>query len=400
MTTGTPHITTIAGGGTDPGDGLPALATALTTPTGAAIDALGNLFIADYGGHRIRMLPRRDLIVHGQAVQAGRLHTVTGTGDAGHGPEGQLATRTALNGAAEVWVHGSNLFVVDYMGSRLLMVPGKTGRFFGQEMTAGHGYRLAGTGVFGYSGDGGPGPEAAIIRLISVKTDAAGNVYVADFFNHRIRMIPIADGTHWGQSMRGGHIYTVAGNGRQGRDDDGAPAVESATNAPHDVCFDPAGHLYIADMWNHRIVMVPAVSGTYGGRSMQANHLYTIAGTGFPGYSGDGGPANQAQLDHPHSLAMDGNGNLAVADMQNHVIRLIAAVPGRYFGADLTAGMIRTVVGHGRADFAGDGGPARDAGLNEPYAVLWPDPHRLIIVDKMNHRLRLVAEAGDSDDRP
>lgn len=390
MATDPPLIRTLAGGGTDAGDDLPPLATALSEPTDVALDADGNLLIADYTNHRIRLLARREGVLHGRPVAPDQLATIVGTGIGESGPDGLLATQCGVNQAGAVHAFDGHVFVSDYWGSKLRMVPGRDGTFYGQPMQAGHVYTLAGTGTFGFSGEGAPGPQAQVMRLISVKSDSQGNLYLADFFNHRIRLIPASDGVYHGRSMQAGHLYTVAGNGRQGYSPDGLPARQATMNAPHDVAFDPAGNLYVADMWNHRIAFVPLTSGTFFGRPMQAHHLYTIAGTGLPGYTGDGGPAESCRLDHPHNLSTDALGNVAVADLINHAIRILPVVSGRYFGQDIAAGTIRTVVGTGTSGYEGDGGPAIAAKLNEPYCVVWDAPARLLIADKMNHRIREV----------
>ena len=220
---------------------------------------------------------------------------------------------------------------------------------------------VAGTGNAGFSGDGGPATNAQFYYPRGVAVDGAGSLYIADFWNHRIRRV---DGA--------GTITTVAGTGSRGFSGDGGPAADAQLNLPSGVAVDGAGSLYIADFWNHRIRRVDA-----------AGTITTVAGTGNAGFSGDGGPAANAQLRYPETVAVDGAGSLYIAYRWNHRIRKVDA-----------AGTITTVAGTGSRGFSGDGGPAADAQLNLPSGVAVDRAGSLYIADHWNSRIRKVDAAG------
>ena len=224
-----------------------------------------------------------------------------------------------------------NLFIADGSNNRIRKVD-----------PAGTISTVAGTGVgggFGFSGDGGPATGAQLNAPFGVFVDAAGNLFIADVGNHRIRKVDPA-----------GTISTVAGTGVggfSGFSGDGGPATEAQLHFPAGVFVDAAGNLFIADASNHRI------------RKMDpAGTISTVAGTGVEGFSGDGGPATEAQLHFPAGVFVDAAGNLFIADASNHRIRKVDP-----------AGTISTVAGTGTAGFSGDGGPATGAQLNGPSGV-------------------------------
>jgi RHS repeat-associated protein len=165
-----------------------------------------------------------------------------------------------------------------------------------------------------------------------------------------------------------GIITTVAGTGKWGYSGDGGPATQAKLNFPYDIKVDPLGNLYIADFDNHRI------------RKVDTNGIITtIAGTGTPGYSGDGGPAIQAQLDSPMGIALDYSGNLYIGELNNHRIRKVD-----------TNGIITTIAGNGNPGYSGDGGPPNRAMINDPYGVAVDAAGNLYIADYMNYRIRKV----------
>ncbi|MBF8306025.1 MAG: repeat containing protein, partial [Acidobacteria bacterium] len=195
---------------------------------------------------------------------------------------------------------------------------------------------VAGNGLQGFSGDGGPATSASLNSPRRLTVDAAGNLYIADAQNNRIRRV-----------SPDGIINTVVGNGNGGFSGDGGPALSASLSVPRSVAVDAAGNLYIADGDNHRIRRV-----TPGGV------ITTVAGNGAAAFAGDGGPATSASFNLPNDVAVDAAGNLYVADVNNHRIRRVT--PG---------GVITTVAGNGAAAFAGDGGPATNASLSFPQGV-------------------------------
>jgi secreted PhoX family phosphatase len=201
------------------------------------------------------------------------------------------------------------------------VVAARTGTFYVQAMTAGDIYTVAGNGAVGFSGDGGPATSAKLNDPGGVAVDGAGNLLIADGGNGRIRLVAHKTGTFYGQAMTGGDIYTVAGGGTDGLGD-GGPA-SSAELGPAGVAVDGAGNLVIADDGNGRIRVVAASTGTFYGQAMTGGDIYTVAGNGTGGFSGDGGPATSAELSQLGGVAVDGAGNLLIADTYNHRIRVV-----------------------------------------------------------------------------
>ena len=220
---------------------------------------------------------------------------------------------------------------------------------------------IAGNGIAGGSGEGVPALEATLNAPASLAIDIAGNVYVADAFNHRIRRVA-PDGV----------ITTVAGTGEAGSDGDGGQARDARLRRPLGVAVDAAGALYVADTYNHRIRKVTA-----------AGVITTVAGMGEAGFAGDGGSGAAAMLAYPTGVAVAADGALYIADTGNHRVRKLAA-----------DGTITTVAGTGAAGFNGDGGPAALARLNSPRDVAVTDDGALYIVDRENRRIRLVDADG------
>jgi len=225
---------------------------------------------------------------------------------------------------------------------------------------------VAGNGVQGYSGDGGPAAQAQLFHPYSVTVDSQGNLYIADENNYRIRKV-----------FPSGIITTVAGSGPSwpsggGFSGDGGAATEALLNAPRGVAVDAQGNIYIGDNRNQRI------------RKVDTNGIITtVAGNGIEGFSGDGGPATAARLRYPHGVAVDAQGNLYIADASNHRIRKVDA-----------SGIITTVAGNGNAAYSGDGGPAPQAGLNYPLGMTLDMQGNLYLADAFNHRIRTVDQSG------
>jgi hypothetical protein len=220
---------------------------------------------------------------------------------------------------------------------------------------------LAGNGISGFSGDGGPATAAELGDPSAVAADAQGNIFIADTNNNRIREV-----------TTNGIIITVAGNGTAGFLGDGGRATAAELNSPGGVVVDAAGNLYIADSLNNVIRKVTP-----------AGIITTVAGNGTAGFSGDGGPATKAQLHGTSSVAVDGQGDLFIADFSNNVIREVN-----------TAGIISTIAGNGTVGFSGDGGPATDAQLDEPEGVAVDAFGNVFIGDALNNRVRQVTPSG------
>ena len=287
----TGKISTVAGTGEDSfgGDGGPAVHGQLSSPFGVAVDGSGNLYIADRDNHRIRKVD-----------STGTITTVAGTGEHGFSGDGGAAVEAQLASPTGVTVDGSgNLYIADRDNHRIRKVD-STGTIT----------TVAGTGEDSFGGDEGPAVRGHLSSPFGVGVDGSGNLYIADWGNHRIRKI---DST--------GTITTVAGTGEYARvgesHGDGGPAVQAQLNSPTGVAVDGAGNVYIVDAGLDIIRKVDS-TGT----------ITRIAGRGRrrwvpPGFGGDGGPAVQAQLNSPTGVAVDGSGNLYIADRGNHRIHRV-----------------------------------------------------------------------------
>ncbi|MBV8395798.1 MAG: hypothetical protein JO064_06020, partial [Actinobacteria bacterium] len=279
-------------------------------------------------------------------------------------------------------------------------------------MTKGSTYTVAGTGAYGFSGDGGPATSASLFGPYGVTVDASNNMLIADEGNNRIRLVAAAScssGCPYGlASMTKGFIYTVVGSGGGGFSGDGGPASSATLFTPLAVAFDARGDLLIADYNNSRIRLVAAASCSsgcpWGLSSMTQGFIYTVAGSASAGFAGDGGPATSARLDNPRAVAVDPSGDLLVSDSSNYRVRLVAGAScssGCPFGlASTTKGSIYTVAGTGGSGFSGDGGPATSATLSFPIGVTSDASGDLVIGDYENYRVRLVAASACSSGCP
>jgi hypothetical protein len=388
------HIYTVAGNGTYgfAGDGGPATAAELYYPDQAAVDGAGNLVIADSANDRVRVVAVGDGTFYGRAMTAGDIYTVAGNGTTGFSGDGGPATSAELDGPRGVTVDGDgNLVIADRGNNRVRVIAAGTGTFYGRAMTAGDIYTVAGTGSLGFSGDGGPATSAELASPDQAAVDGAGNLVIADGANGRVRVVAASDGTFYGRAMTAGDIHTVAGNGIGGFSGDGGPATRAVLNGPRRVTMDGAGNLLIADRGNNRVRVVAAGTGTFYGRAMTAGDIYTVAGTGTLGFSGDGGPATAAELAGPDQTAVDGAGNLVIADSGNNRVRVVAARTATFYGQAMTAGDIYTVAGSGQVGFGGEGGLATSAKLDSPQDVAVDGAGNLVIADGANNRVRVVA---------
>jgi trimeric autotransporter adhesin len=215
-----------------------------------------------------------------------------------------------------------------------------------------------------------------------------------------IQVVAARTGTFYGVPMTKGDLYTVAGTGVAHFAGDGGPAVKAGLGNPTGVALDGAGNVLIADQQDSRIRVVAVRTGTFYGRAMTADHIYTVAGDGTFGFSGDGGPATQAELGTPAGVTTDHAGNLVIADTHNERVRVVAVTSGTFYGRKMTAGDVYTVAGGGLTGFGGDGGPARVAEFNAPQAVAVDATGNLVIddtnfgsapADQGNNRVRVVA---------
>ena len=276
-----------------PGDGGPAVEAKLAWPTGVTVDAAGNLYIADPEDQRIRRVD-----------PSGTISTFAGTGERGFDGDGGTALLARFSSPTDVEVDtAGNLYIADSGNHRIRKVD-----------PSGIITTIAGTDERGFDGDGGPAVEARLNLPRGMAVDAAGNLFIADASNHCIRRVAPS-----------GTISTVAGTGERSFGGDYGPAVQAMLSFPTGVTVDAAGNLYIAT--TYRIDRVNS-----------SGRIYTVAGTGVTGFSGDGGPATLARVDAPSGVAVDAAGNLFIADTANHRIRRVDP-----------SGTITTVAGTGES---------------------------------------------------
>jgi RHS repeat-associated protein len=336
-------ITTVAGDGFygDSGDGGPAILAKLSDPTGAAVDSAGNLYFGDPGNSVIREVN----------AATGTVTTIAGNGTGGYSGDGGQAINAELLSPMGIALDGAgNIYFADNGNAVVRKINAST-----KVITT-----VAGDGSWGYSGDGGPATSATLSYDTNIAVDSAGNIYIADKYNMRVRKVSAATGI----------ITTIAGNGTAGYTGDGSLATSAELNWPFGVAVDPVGNVYIADLYNNVIREVIASTGV----------IQTVVGNGMQGYSGDNGPASSAELNGPYDVALDAAGNLYISDSNNNVIRELAA----------SSGTITTVAGNGTGGYSGDGGPATSAEINAPWDITTDAGGDIYIADSWNHVIRAV----------
>ena len=283
-------------------------------------------------------------------AQSGYISTIAGNGVAGFSGDGGPATAGEIHHNSCIWIDSSgNLYIADQQNNRVRKVTP-----YGIITT------VAGDGAAGYSGDGGPATAAKLNYTQGVAADNTGNIYIADQHNNRVRKVSAT-----------GIITTFAGNGSGSFSGDGGPASAATVNQPAAVAVDNAGNVYICDQNNARIRKVD-----------NAGIITTIAGGGSS--LGDGGPATVARLNWPCNLAIDNLGNVFIADFQANRIRKVSPT-----------GIISTIAGTGTAGYTGDGGPATAAEICNHWGGVYPDSHgNIIIADCYNNCVRKIDNTG------
>jgi hypothetical protein len=342
-------IATIAGSGV--------AGVSFNYPTSVAVDRAGDVYVADWSG-----------FIRKVWVKEGAATIVAGTGILGYSGDGGQANIAKIGKAISLALDGAgNIYFADGDNNRIRRVDISTGVIT----------TVAGTGVAADSGDGGPAVDAGVSQPTGITVDAAGDLYFSSSWS-RVRKVTASTGT----------IETVAGQFITSFGGDNGPAVDALFWDPMPSAVDRSGNLYIADYENSRVRMVTAATGIVntiagsGGCVMEVPPLNVLVCQS--GFSGDGGPARNATLNYAASAALDLGGNLYIADTINRRIRRV----------DASSGLIYTIAGNGVNGFSGDEGPALAAELSGPVSIAVDPSGRVYFADENNNRIRVLTPAG------
>jgi sugar lactone lactonase YvrE len=338
-------ISTVAGTGAFGynGDNIAATVAQLNKPAGVTIDNAGNIIIGDFLNNRVRKIST-----------SGFITTIAGNGFAGYNGDNIAATAASLfSPQTTAYDQSGNLYFNDGNNNRIRKVN-----------TSGLISTVAGTGYAGYNGDNRAATTAYInFPTDGILVDAVGNMFFADTYNHRVRKV----------IKESGIIITVAGTGTGEYNGDNISATSASLFYPYGIALDASGNLYIADGANNRV------------RKVNTNGIITtVAGTGGSGYNGDNRVATSATLNYPEGVAVDGAGNIYIADYNNSRVRRV----------EVSTGLITTIVGTGAAGYNGDNIPANTAQINHPIGLNFDVSGNLYIADFDNSRVRKVVNVG------
>jgi len=332
-------ITTFGGIGTagDSGDGGPATSASISGFTTGTFDNNGNFYFAERGQHKIRKISNLGIIT-----------TIAGTGISGYSGDGGPASTAQLNNPIQVTIDAyNNLYIADLDNNRIRKISYSTGIIT----------TVAGNGISGYSGDGGPATNASLNGPTGICVDPFGNVYISEISSSIIRKVNTL-----------GIVSTYAGIAYSGGDSgDGGPATIATIGSPEGICSDMHGNIFISTAGKIRKI----IAGT--------GSIISLAGTFTPGFSGDSGPAFVAQLNSPFSVAVDKYGNVFIADANNNRIRYID-----------NAGIINTIIGTGIPGYSGDGSLASNSEINHPEGVMLDSCGNIYVSDLFNFRIRKI----------
>src|SRR4051812_4608659 len=304
------------------GDGRPGGEAQINSPYGLTIGPDGALYFCEIGNHRVRRLD----------LKSGIISTAAGSGQKGYAGDGGPATEASLNEPYEVrFDRAGNMFFAEMQNHVVRRVDAKTRTVS----------TVAGTGVAGFSGDGGPAAKAQLRQPHSIAFDSEGKLLICDIGNHRIRRVDVERGT----------IETWAGTGERKPTPDGAPVAGTPLNGPRAITVAPDGQLYLVLREGNSVYRIDP----------KASRIYHVAGTGETGYTGDGGPAKEAKLSGPKGIAWAPDNSLYLADTESHTIRRI----------DLKSGIITTVL----------------RGLKRPHGIFVAKDGTVYVADSESHRV-------------
>jgi streptogramin lyase len=334
-------ISTVAGTGVRgfSGDGGPATAAEINDPFGVVRGPDGALWFCEYGGQRIRKITRD-----------GKITTVAGTGQVGYTGDGGPALQATFNKPHEIRFDAAgNIFIADMVNQAIRRIDAKTGIIT----------TFAGNRTKGYSGDGGPASAAALNNPHSIQFGPEGDLYICDIGNHVIRRV----------NLRTGIITTFAGTGKAGDTPDGAPIAGTPLRGPRSLDFDRAGNLWLATREGNQVFRFNLKAGT----------IHHVAGTGKPGFTGNGGPAKEATLSGPKGIAIDADGNVWLADTESHSVRRFNARTGN----------LELMAGTGKKGNGGDGDPLQCA-MARLHGIFVDADGAVYIGDSEAHKVRVM----------
>jgi streptogramin lyase len=336
-------VVTLAGNGTSgrTGDGGPAGEATVGGPFGVAIGPDNALYVCETTTHVVRRIDGK----------TGIITTVAGSGEKGYSGDGGPALEAKLNEPYEVrFDTEDNMYFVEMQNNIVRKVDAKTGVIT----------TVAGSGERGFGGDGGPAVKAKLNRPHSIAVDHDQNLYICDIGNHRIRKVDLKTGT----------ITTFAGTGEKKSTPDGASIAGTPLKGPRALDFDGDHSLYLALREGNAVYRI----------DLETETLHHLAGTGKTGYTGDGGPAKEAELSGPKGIALGSNGDIYLADTESHTIRVIRNA----------SGIIETIVGDGRKGDGPDGDPLK-CRLDRPHGIFVDGVGNVYIGDSLNHRVRMYS---------
>lgn len=343
-------VETVAGTGTAgfKGDGGPASQAEVNNPFGVVRGPDGAIWFCEYGGQRIRRI-----------TTDGRLETIAGSGEKGYSGDGGEPLQATFNLPHEIrFDKRGDLYIVDMSNHVVRKID------FQKNIVT----TIAGTGVPGYSGDGGNANKAQLKNPHSIQFGPDGDLYICDIGNHVIRKV----------NMQNMQISTFAGTGKPGRTPDNSPLEGTPLNGPRSLDFDQAGNLWLATREGNQVFRL----------DLKSQRILHVAGTGASGFTGNGGPALQATLKGPKGIALDSAGNIYLADTESHTIRKI----------DAKSGTIEVLVGNGSK---GDGpdGPPLNCQLNRLHGIFVDVDGSVWIGDSENHRIRVLRKIQNAGER-
>jgi sugar lactone lactonase YvrE len=399
-----------------------------------AVDTAGNVIFTDETTNLVQVVAASTGSFYGQSMTIGRVYTIAGDGSSGYNGDGILALTASMLPEGVAIDAAGNLVIADGSNNRLRVVATSAGTYYGQPMTAGDIYTVAGTGTAFLSGSGGPATAAELGTTGSSVVDASGNVLFCDVQYgyptsiEEVHVLAAKTGEFYGLFMYKGDIYTLPGVEATSLALDAygnillgnssgvlsvlagkagffykhwmvpghiypMPAAGNGT-----VAVDANGNFILGLSDNNRangaINVFPVKNGTFYGQTMRAYHLYRLAGGGA-GIGGDGNGVRAliALILNPADMVLDSSGNLVFADSGANMIRVVAEHTGTFYGMAVKAGYIYNIVGTGQQGSSGDGGPAVDATLRFSTGLAFDGAGNLIIADTFNNKIRVVAES-------